>query len=102
MSEGNYDGVKAFPERVVEKGESVKKLASLCLEEIKAVENETNKITNAWEDEASNAYVSQIKVYVPLVQQLQAQIDQIGNILIRHGNRLIEDRDGLAAKAEDL
>lgn len=102
MSEGIYDGMIANPEGIVEKGGTVQKLAKQCLDEIKAVESEANKIKDAWDDSASSAYVAQIKEYVPVFEDLQTQIDQIGNILIRHGNHLIEDRDGLASRAEDL
>ncbi len=96
------DGFTAFPEKIVEKGERIKSLATACLNELDGVDAETTKISNAWDDEASRKYIAQINSYRSKFLELQTQIDAIGQVLDRHGNRLIEDRDGLAKQAEDL
>ena len=93
----------ADPSGIVEKGENIKKLAKLCLEEIKAVSSESEKIKNAWDDSASNAFVQQIQSYVPKFEALQQELEtKLGESLIRHGYRLMEDQASLVSQAEDL
>lgn len=99
----NLDTVYADPSGIVDKGESVKKLAELCLEEIRAVSAEAQKIKNAWDDSVSNVFVDQIQNYVPKFERLQQGIDEkIGDSLVRHGYRLMEDQEALASQAENL
>ena len=93
----------ADPSGIIEKGESIKQLARLCLEEINAVSSESERIKNAWDDSASNVFVQQIKEYVPKFEKLQQGIEEkLGNTLVRHGYRLMEDQESLVSQAEDL
>ena len=99
----NEEEMYADPSGIVEKGENVKKLARLCLEEITAVANESDRIKNAWDDPVSNVFVQQIKDYVPKFERLQQGIEEkLGDSLIRHGYRLMEDQNTLASQAENL
>ena len=97
------DEMYADPSGIVEKGENIKKLARLCLEEINAVSGESERIKNAWDDSVSNVFVQQIKEYVPKFEKLQQGIEEkLGDTLVRHGYRLMEDQESLVSQAEDL
>ena len=97
------DEMYADPSGIVEKGEKIKDLARLCLEEIKAVSDESAKIKNAWDDSVSNGFVEQMKGYVPKFEQLQQGIEEkLGESLIRHWYRLMEEQEALASQAGDL
>lgn len=97
------DEMYADPSGIVEKGENIKRLARLCLEEINAVSSESERIKTAWDDSVSNVFVQQIKEYVPKFEKLQQGIEEkLGDTLIRHGYRLMEDQESLVSQAEDL
>ena len=98
----DFDGFTADPEATVDKGARIVLLAKGCLNEFDAVDGETTKIAGAWDDAASKKYISQINSYRGKFLELQTQVGLIGEVLKRHGNRLIEDRDRLAQDAEDL
>jgi hypothetical protein len=97
------DEMYADPSGIVEKGENIKRLARLCLEEINAVSSESERIKTAWDDSVSNVFVQQIKEYVPKFEKLQQGIEEkLGDTLVRHGYRLMEDQESLVSQAEDL
>ncbi len=96
------DGFNAFPERIVDKGDNVKNIAHKCLSLLDDLNTEGQNISKAWEDESCKRYLAQINSYRTKFETLQVEMDKIGNILIRHGERLIESRDKLSARADEI
>ena len=96
------DGFSAFPERIIDKGDNVKSIAQRCLNLLDDLNVEGQNISKAWEDESCKRYIAQINSYRTKFETLQAETDKIGNILIRHGERLIESRDKLSSRADEI
>ncbi len=96
------DGFNAFPERIIDKGDNVKGIAQKCLTLLDDLKAEGDNISRAWEDEASKRYLAQINSYRTKFETLQVEMDKIGNILIRHGERLINTRDNLSSRADEI
>lgn len=96
------DGFEAFPERIIDKGDNVKNIAGRCLSLLDDLNAEGQNISKAWEDDSCKRYLSQINSYRTKFESLQAEMDKIGNILIRHGERLINTRDNLSSRADEI
>ena len=96
------DGFKANPEGLIDKGLSVKKIYERYMEEKRNVDKAKNATKEIWEGQDSAKYVEAIESYEPAFKELGDIIQQIGNIMERHGSRLVESRTSIANIATKL
>lgn len=89
------NGFSADPEALVGKGNRINELYNGCIAQKQKVANTSDSIVSAWNDQTCRTFVNTIHSYDDDFEQLYSIVEQLGQILVRHGNRLMSTRDEL-------
>ena len=96
------DGFQANPEELVDKGNRIIGIYERYMEEKANVDRAKERVKDAWAGADATGYVTAIEGYDETFKELGEILNQIGNIIYRHGSRLAESRNTIANIANKL
>ncbi len=94
--------IKSDPEGLISKGNKIVSLANNYISEEKNVYDVAGRITSAWDDETSRKFVEVIRSYEDDFKRLGEVVEQLGDIIKKHGVRLRNSRDNLTDIASNI
>ena len=81
------------PEQVMARGRNVKSIFDEYLAEKKAIDGIKQEIASAWEGADGAGYITAMNGYDADFNLMGETINQLGDILYRHGSRTAQSRD---------
>ncbi len=95
-------GFQANPEGLITKGNSVTSIYDGYIVQKDKIYETADRVAKAWTGADSAGYVTAIHSYEEDFKKLGAVLEQIGQILIKHGTRLADSRDAIRNIASRL
>ena len=92
----------ADPEQLISKGNKIERIYDDYMNEKKKVYATADKVATAWNDEAGRKYVDTLHSYEEDFEKLGVVGKQLGEILKRHGTRLVNSRENLTSMASKI
>ncbi len=96
------NGFEANPEGLMDKGTKVNGLFQNYVSEKEAVARTTDAIKDAWSGADSAGYVTAIHSYDADFNKLGQILEQMSEIMYKHGARLAESRDAIKQASSRL
>ncbi len=96
------NGFQADPEGLINKGDRIKKIFDNYTIIKNRIYEIVNNIASSWTGADSAGYVEAIRGYEVHFKNLGAIIQQIADILFRHGQRMASSRDAIKNAASRL
>ena len=96
------NGFQGDPEGLMQKGNRIKNIFSNYTNVKNSIYRIVDNVASNWTGADSAGYVTQIRGYEVDFKNLGAIIEQIADILFRHGQRMASSRDAIKSAASRL